>query len=34
MSVAQIWIASGKYETGDLNTIEVGWEVSLTFVWY
>ncbi|XP_023637254.1 uncharacterized protein LOC17881783 isoform X2 [Capsella rubella] len=27
MSLAQIWIASGDYETADLNTIEVGWQV-------
>ncbi|CAA7024274.1 unnamed protein product [Microthlaspi erraticum] len=27
MSIAQMWIAAGKYETGNLNTIEVGCQV-------
>lgn len=26
-SLAQIWVASGSYETNDLNTIEAGWQV-------
>ncbi|XP_056856968.1 uncharacterized protein LOC130506349, partial [Raphanus sativus] len=26
-SLAQIWLSSGSYETNDLNTIEVGWQV-------
>ncbi|VYS67309.1 unnamed protein product [Arabidopsis thaliana] len=27
-SLAQIWLASGSYETADLNTVEAGWQVS------
>ncbi|CAL9235474.1 unnamed protein product, partial [Arabidopsis halleri] len=27
MSISQIWIASGEYKSGDLNTVEVGWQV-------
>ncbi|XP_010420711.1 PREDICTED: uncharacterized protein LOC104706237 [Camelina sativa] len=26
-SLAQIWLASGSYENGDVNTIEAGWQV-------
>jgi len=26
-SLAQIWLASGSYETADLNTVEAGWQV-------
>ncbi|XP_019100711.1 PREDICTED: uncharacterized protein LOC104788803 [Camelina sativa] len=26
LSLAQVWITSGDYETKDLNTIEVGWQ--------
>ncbi|KAJ4906573.1 hypothetical protein Rs2_10231 [Raphanus sativus] len=27
LSISQIWLSSGDYETNDLNTIEVGWQV-------
>ncbi|XP_023639384.1 uncharacterized protein LOC111830904 [Capsella rubella] len=27
MSISQIWIASGQYKSGDLNTVEIGWQV-------
>ncbi|XP_010419444.1 PREDICTED: uncharacterized protein LOC104705166 [Camelina sativa] len=31
LSLAQVWITSGDYETKDLNTIEVGWQVCEVF---
>ncbi|CAN7007834.1 unnamed protein product [Brassica rapa subsp. trilocularis] len=27
LSISQIWLSSGDYDTHDLNTIEVGWQV-------
>lgn len=32
MSISQIWVAAGGYKSGDLNTIEVGWQVSINYM--
>lgn len=34
LSISQIWISSGGYETNNLNTIEVGWQVCYNFLNY